>query len=94
MREGALVFPKTGFILLNKFQTFQNMRRGRGGAQVAAPAVRQEREDAAQRHERVRGGADEGPRHRRRPEGHLRLESGEARVAEERNMIIRPLHVN
>ena len=40
------------------------MRR-RGDAQVAAAAVREEREDAAQRHERVRRGADEGDRHRR-----------------------------
>ena len=62
------------------------MRR-RGGSQVAAPAVRQEREVATQRHERLRGGADEGAGHRGRQEGHLRLESGEAGVAEERNII-------
>ena len=77
------------------YQTFvlQSMRRWRG-AQVAASAVRQEREVSPQRHERVRGGADEGARHRRSPQGYLRLESRQAGVAEESIVFVKErLHI-
>ena len=69
------------------------MRRRRV-AQVAPSAVRQEREVSSQRHERVRGGADEGARHRRSPQGYLRLESRQAGVAEESIVFVKErLHI-
>ena len=81
------------FIGLIKPCVLQSMRRWRG-AQVAASAVGQEREVSPQRHERLCGGADEGDRHRRRPQGHLRLESRQAGVVEERIVIVKErLHI-
>ena len=58
-----------------------NLFQRRRPAQVAPAAVREEREAAAERHERLRRGADEGHRHRRSQEGRLRLEPREPSAA-------------